>query len=241
MTVEALIVALQDKLYLTFILGLIYFAVRIFINHFTTTSLERRLMTPMEKFNNNLSISLVVTFIVSAFLGIMVFLDMEEYKDIIEKNNLSDGWVITIIIFFAVIICIITLVFYFLLKVLEWSISLNYKYYLVDKNNLFEIIRTNSKGILLVKDKDELFFISNPLEQRYKKIINSGNKKKEFYKNLKFTNPVIITLVKLLIVLTVCIFFINGDIWKFFLFVICVLIALSLLIIWVQYMEYKKK
>ncbi|MDJ0333017.1 hypothetical protein [Planococcus sp. S3-L1] len=219
--------------YLITIIPVIVYVVKLTIDNWGITELEKLRMSNFKKFQIAITkyIFTAIAFVAVVFLFLTYFNQMDDIK-----GNLVYGLLAFLFVIFIITIFILEN----LMKFIARKLSFKYEYHIVDDQGepTYRIIKVSGNNSLLVESDGIEEFLDNQINRRYKRIRIKEKKLEEFYRGEK-SKWVRMGLPIFSFLVLVSLFF-TTELWQFSLYVIFIVSVLVSLILWLNYAEDKK-
>ncbi|MER2190616.1 MAG: hypothetical protein ABS951_06610 [Solibacillus sp.] len=228
---------------ITFFIGITLYLFRFIINNVGTTDIEMKLMKPQSRFLVPFSLMTVSALgysCIFVFVEIASFRDTYENDKILSNMNFALYLLIVLLIYTFLILIILSVLFVFVYS-LKFCLGINYHFIM---NREWEVKRTNKDGkVLAINKKGEIKFFDEPYTHTYKREVNSSLWKKELYKDDEQLKGIYIctSITIFILVVMMIIGLLKSDFEEaFVIFMIGLLFALNLVIIWDSKLTYNK-
>lgn len=219
--------------YLITSIPVIGYAIKLLIDNFGITELEKLRLSNFKKFQIALTkyIFIGITFVAVVYL-LLTF--SEQFKGI--KGNLLYGMLAFFFIIFIVTIFTVEKIIRFVAEIL----SFRYEYHIVNDQGVpvYRIIKLSGNNSLLVESDGIEEFLDSKENRRYKKVRIKNKILEDFYRSKKSENC-IIGFAILSIGSLVPVFFTHGW-WQFSLYTIFIMALLLTLILFLNYIVNKR-
>lgn len=219
--------------YLITIIPVIGYVIKLTIDNWGITELEKLRMSNFKKFQ--IAITKYVFTAIAFVAGIFLLLTFSNQMEGIE-GNLIYGFLAFLFIIFVVTIFTLENIMKFIAR----TLSFKYEYHIVDEQGepIYRIIKMSGNNSLLVESDGIEEFLDSQINRRYKKIRIKEKKLENFYGSKK-SKHTIHGLAILSLIALVSVFF-TTDWWQFSLYMIFIISMLVSLILWLNYAEDKK-
>lgn len=197
------------KTYLFPIIPFLIVTIKITIDNWGLTELEKLKLSNFKKFQIVITKYIFFSVVFIALMALALY-----------TLNVNDEKVFLVTLAISLIL-FITLVFIMegIIKLITILLSFKYNYYIVNElgEPIYRIIKLSNNNLLFVESDGILEFIDAKINRRYKKIYGENEKLREFYngniiKSLIFGIPIILSIL-LLILLNITILWIQFAIY----------------------------
>lgn len=197
------------KIYLFPIIPFLIVTIKITIDNWGLTELEKLKLSNFKKFQIVITKYIFFSVVFIALMALALY-----------TLNVNDEKVFLVTLAISLIL-FITLVFIMegIIKLITILLSFKYNYYIVNElgEPIYRIIKLSNNNLLFVESDGILEFIDAKINRRYKKIYGENEKLREFYngniiKSLIFGIPIILSIL-LLILLNITILWIQFAIY----------------------------
>lgn len=202
------------------------YLLKLFIDNWKATDLEKIMMSNFKKFQLSITKYLLIGLAFVAFFY--------TYLTIVPPTEMKDMESFILIIFLIVIFTFAITAFFLLDQFIVFlfnTLSFKFDYYVVNDENeaVFRVIKLSDKNHLLVESDGIEEFIENPKTKRYKKERKENDTLNKLYKGNKMY--IILPLISLMC-LSLIIWIFKTTSWKqFILYLLLVLLLFSFLVL----------
>lgn len=217
--------------YLITIIPVIVYVIKLTIDNWGITELEKLRLSNFKKFQIALTKYVFVGII---FVASMYLILANQFNDI--KEDMIYGMLALFFIIFIVIIFI----FEKFLKFIVGILSFQYDYHIVNDQGVpvYRIIKLSGNNSLLVESNGIEEFLDVKENRKYKRIRRKSSFLEKFYGG-KTSRNCIIGLAFLGIISFLLVYF-TKDWWQFGFYIIFIIVVLSIVILFQNYIENKK-
>lgn len=222
----------------TYLVGLIpigAYLLKIFIDNWRATDLEKIMMSNLKRFQLGLTKYLLIGIAFGVFIYFYLIIFPVEETDDMES--------FTLILFIIAVFIIIASVIFLLEKTLVFVVnifSFKFDYYILDDENepVFRVIKNSGNNHLLVESNEIEEFIENPKTKRYKRIRRENDKLSSFYQSKKIYVALFVMLV---MNVAVFISLLKTTLWmQFVLYLLFISLVVLFLLLLINYYIEKK-
>lgn len=219
--------------YLITIIPVIGYVIKLTIDNWGITELEKLRMSNFKKFQ--IAITKYVFTAIAFVAGIFLLLTFSNQMDGIEGNLIYGLLAFLFIIFIVTIFTLENI-----MKFITRTLSFKYEYHIVDDRGepIYRIIKMSGNNSLLVEADGIEEFLDSQINRRYKRIRIKEEKLEGFYGSKK-SEHTIKGLAILSLIALVSVFF-TTDWWQFSLYMVFIISMLVALILWLNYAVNKK-
>ena len=223
--------------YLLAVITWVLFVIKIAINYWNTTEIERKLMTDLKRINGSISKFVVSSLLIIIISFIYIVINQKKYPEI----DFNSENIFLIIVAVTVIFLLGGLVINFLVFCLDKAISIKYDYFiLLSNSDRWKVIRMTDKSTLLIqKGDDETRLIKDWIDKSFVRVINKETWMYKLCGNKKKIKNVIKALSLMSTVLFILSIFLVSP-WSLLCFFITMIVFLALIIVYGNFRIYSK-
>lgn len=233
-----IILSTLKQLYAFITIPLVIYILKLVIDHWNLTDLEKFLLSNYKKFQLTFIkiCSWGIFFIFCLLLGIA--LDIEGFL----KLEIPENQVIPVFLTIFIVMFILSGIFNGIIHIVDRILSLKNYFTIVDENGqeLFKVIKITSGNRLLVEDKNIYTTLENYLDLRYKKNHPYNEHPHPLYSHSKLTKIIMISLFIISIILLALSYYLFAGIIQFLMFSIGTLLFLIMILLLNYSIDYKK-